>query len=56
MKALISKYEEGTFQPENLVLFGYSFPDWSITEMVEKNMRMLNESEKNLKINFTVRY
>ena len=57
MKALLSKYDaEGKFNPENLVLFGYSFPDWSISEMIEKNLRILNDGEKNLKINFTVRY
>jgi adenine-specific DNA-methyltransferase len=57
MKALLSQYDsEGKFNPENLVLFGYSFPDWSINEMVEKNLRVLNDSEKNLKINLTVRY
>ncbi|WP_113639484.1 site-specific DNA-methyltransferase [Nubsella zeaxanthinifaciens] len=57
MKALLSKYDsEGSFNPENLVLFGYSFPDWSISEMVDKNLRILNDSEKNLKINFHVRY
>lgn len=57
MKALLSKYDsEGNFNPENLVLFGYSFPDWSINEMVEKNLRVINDSEKNLKINLAVRY
>jgi len=57
MKALLSKYDsEGSFNPENLVLFGYSFPDWSINEMIEKNLRILNDGEKNLKINFSVRY
>jgi type III restriction enzyme/adenine-specific DNA-methyltransferase len=57
MKALLSKYDaEGHFNPENLVLFGYSFPDWSISEMIEKNLRILNDGEKNLKINFNVRY
>jgi adenine-specific DNA-methyltransferase len=57
MKVLLSKYDaDGNFNPENLVLFGYSFPDWSINEMIEKNLRILNDSEKNLKINFSVRY
>lgn len=57
MKALLTKYDsEGNFNPENLVLFGYSFPDWSINEMIEKNLRVLNDSDKNLKINYTVRY
>lgn len=57
MKALLAKYyTEGSFNPENLVLFGYSFPAWSITEMIEKNLRILNDGEKNLKINYAVRY
>ncbi len=57
MKALLRQYDAvGRFNPENLVLFGYSFPDWSINEMVEKNLRILNDGEKNLKINFAVRY
>jgi adenine-specific DNA-methyltransferase len=57
MKALLSKYDtEGHFNPENIVMFGYSFSDWSINEMIEKNLRILNDSEKNLKINFAVRY
>lgn len=57
MKALLTKYDaEGKFNPENLVLFGYSFPDWSINEMMEKNLKILNDGEKNLKINFSVRY
>lgn len=57
MKALLTQYDsEGDFNPENLVLFGYSFPDWSINEMIEKNLRVLNDSDKNLKINYTVRY
>ncbi len=57
MKTLLSKYDaEGRFNPQNLVLFGYSFPDWSINEMLEKNLRILNDSEKNLKVNLSVRY
>ena len=57
MKILLSKYDaDGHFNPENIVLFGYSFPEWSITEMIEKNLRILNDGEKNLKINFSVRY
>lgn len=57
MKALLAKYEDdGNFNPENLVLFGYSFPNWSVNEMIEKNLKILNDSEKNLKINYSVRY
>lgn len=57
MKGLLNKFEsDGSFNPENLILFGYNFPEWSITEMIEKNLKILNDSEKNLKINFSVRY
>ncbi|WP_197285484.1 site-specific DNA-methyltransferase [Pedobacter sp. R20-19] len=57
MKALLSYYDtNGAFNPENVVIFGYSFPDWSISEMIDKNLRILNDSEKNLKINYIVRY
>jgi type III restriction enzyme/adenine-specific DNA-methyltransferase len=38
------------------VMFGYSFNEWSVTEMLEKNLRVLNDTEKNLKINIDVRY
>jgi type III restriction enzyme/adenine-specific DNA-methyltransferase len=57
MEALLGYYDaQADFNPENLVLFGYSFPDWSINEMIEKNLRILNDGEKNLKINYSVRY
>lgn len=57
MKALLRQYDtKGHFNPENMVLFGYSFPNWSINEMIEKNLRVLNDGDKNLKINFSVRY
>lgn len=55
--ALFEKYDnEGAFNPENIILFGYSFNEWSVTEMLEKNLKILNDSEKNLKINIEVRY
>ena len=45
--ALFEKYEAiGDFNPENVILFGYSFNEWSVTEMLEQN----------LKININVRY
>lgn len=57
LQELITKFDnEGNFNPDNIILFGYSFPDWSINEMVEKNLKILNDSEKNLKINYAVRY
>lgn len=57
MVVLFENYDTiADFNPENIVLFGYSFTEWSITEMLEKNLRILNDSEKNLKINIDVRY
>lgn len=57
MVALFDKYDTNAgFNPENIVLFGYSFNEWSVTEMLEKNLKILNDSEKNLKINIDVRY
>ncbi len=57
LEALLSKYDaDGAFNPENIILFGYSFSEWSVTEMLEKNLKILNDSEKNLKINYAVRY
>ena len=54
---LFEKYDsEATFNPENIILFGYSFNEWSVTEMLEKNLKIINDSEKNLKINIEVRY
>ena len=57
MVALFEIFDNSpSFNPENIVLFGYSFIEWSITEMLEKNLKILNDSEKNLKINIDVRY
>ncbi len=54
---LFEKYDTiPHFNPENIILFGYSFNEWSVTEMLEKNLKILNDSEKNLKINIEVRY
>ena len=55
--ALIEKYEnEGSFNPDNIVLFGYSFGNWSYLEMLKNNIKLLNSSEKNLKVNVVTRY
>lgn len=54
--AVIDKYEtDGTFNPENVILFGYSFV-WTITEELKMNLMRLKDTEKNLHINFDVRY
>lgn len=54
--AIVDKYEtDGEFNPENVVLFGYSFI-WTKTEELKMNLARLKDTEKNLHINFDVRY
>lgn len=54
--AIVDKYEtDGAFNPENVVIFGYSFV-WTITEELKMNLMRLKDTEKNLRINFDVRY
>lgn len=52
-KALFEKYSnEPSFNPENIVLFGYSFSKWTILDSLQTNFRQL----ANKKINFDIRY
>ena len=54
--AITEKYEtDGTFNPENVVLFGYSFT-WTEMESLKTNLARLKDMEKNLRINFDIRY
>ncbi|WP_346879434.1 site-specific DNA-methyltransferase [Clostridium sp. UBA3061] len=54
---LLERYEgDGGFNPENIILFGYSFLGWTQIEMIKNNVRLLNDSEKNLKVNVVTRY
>lgn len=54
--AIVDKFEsDGGFNPENVVLFGYSFL-WTMTEELKMNLARLKDTEKNLRINFDVRY
>lgn len=56
IKALIEKYNfEGGFNPQNIVLFGYSF-NYVEMENLKTNVKILRDSEKNLKINLDIRY
>ena len=53
--AILVKYEtDGTFNPENIVLFGYSFK-WTELEALKTNLKRLKEI-KNLHVNFDIRY
>lgn len=53
--AMLVKYEtDGMFNPENIVLFGYSFT-WTEMETLKTNLKRLKDI-KNLHVNFDVRY
>jgi hypothetical protein len=54
--AIAEKYEtDGAFNPENVVLFGYSFT-WTELESLKTNLARLKDTEKNLRINFDIPY
>lgn len=56
IEAIVVRYEtDGDFNPENVVLFGYSFT-WTEIEQLQINLKRLKDTEKNLRINFDVRY
>ena len=56
IEAIVVKYEtDGAFNPENVVMFGYSFT-WTETEQLQINLKRLKDTEKNLRINFDIRY
>jgi len=56
IEGIVVKYEtDGGFNPENVVLFGYCFT-WTELEALQINLKRLKDTEKNLRINFDVRY
>lgn len=56
IEELVVKYEtNGSFNPENIILFGYSFT-WTEMEQLKVNLKRLKNTDKNLNINFDVRY
>lgn len=56
IEAIVVKYEtDGSFNPENVILFGYSFT-WTEMESLQINLKRLKDTEKNLRINFDIRY
>ncbi|MCD8012087.1 MAG: site-specific DNA-methyltransferase [Lachnospiraceae bacterium] len=56
IKALIDRYNsDGDFNPQNIVVFGYSF-NYVNMENLKTNIKILRDSEKNLKVNLDLRY
>ena len=56
IKALIDRYNsDGSFNPQNIVVFGYSF-NYVNMENLKTNVKILRDSEKNLKVNLDIRY
>ena len=54
--AICEKLEsDADFNPENIVLFGYSFT-WGMRDTLQINVKRLKDTEKNLRVNFDVRY
>ncbi len=54
--ALVDKYgEQSDWGPHYVVLFGYSF-NFGITDALKKNLPLLNEGEKQIRINIDIRY
>lgn len=56
IEELVVKYEtDDNFNPENIVIFGYSF-SWVEMEHLKINLKRLKNTEKKLNINFDIRY
>lgn len=53
MKRII---EDSKFHIKYIVLFGYNFNDWSINEMMEKNTKVIKNSNKALSIDILTRF
>lgn len=54
--ALVDKYgDQSDWEPHYVVLFGYSF-NFGATDALKKNLPLLNEGEKQIKINIDIRY
>lgn len=54
--ALVEKYgDQSDWGPHYVVLFGYSF-NFGATDALKKNLPLLNEGEKQIKINIDIRY
>ena len=56
VSALLDRYQsEAGFNPQNVVIYGYSF-GWSQLQGLKDSLQAVQAGEKNLRINFDVRY
>ena len=56
IQALIEKYDgDGMFNPENLIVFGYSFT-WTQMQMIKDNLHRLKVTDRNIAVNIDIRY
>lgn len=52
MQALIEKYDgDGSFNPENIIVFGYSF-SWTQMQMLKDNLQRLKVTDRNIDIRY----
>lgn len=55
-QALIEKYDgDGSFNPENIIVFGYSF-SWTQMQMLKDNLQRLKVTDRNIAVNIDIRY
>lgn len=53
---LLDKYQtEAPFNPQNVVIYGYSF-GWNELQSLKDSLQTVHAGEKNLRINFEIRY
>ena len=54
--ALLDKYQtDADFNPQNIVVYGYAL-SWSELQGLKDNLRIIHDGEKNMRINFDIRY
>lgn len=56
MAEILDKYQtEASFNPQNVIIYGYSF-GWSELQSLKDSLQTVKAGEKNLHINFEIRY
>lgn len=54
--SLLDRYQSDTdFNPQNIVIYGYAL-SWSELQELKDNLRIIRDGEKNMRINFDIRY